>query len=58
MRCTRAVNQIEDLDGSASDRMSLTAYALLKTPHCDVFRAFGAPAPLRGIIVLKENRED
>ena len=27
--------------------MPLTACALLKTPHCGVFRAFGAPDPLR-----------
>ena len=27
--------------------MSLTAYASLKTPHCGVFRALGAPQPLR-----------
>ena len=26
--------------------MSLTAYASLKTPHCGVFRAFGAPSPI------------
>ena len=41
------VTQIEDLDSSSSDRVSLTAYASLKTPHCGVFRAFSAPNPLR-----------
>ena len=29
--------------------MSLTAYASLKTPHCGVFRAFGAPQPPFGL---------
>ena len=32
--------------------MSLTAYASLKTPHSGVFRAFGAPGPLRDELFL------
>ena len=34
-------------NGGLSDRMPLTAYASLKTVHWTVFRAFGAPNPLR-----------